>query len=31
MIYVYDKTQRENFNNLKIWIRESEKVIEGFK
>ncbi len=28
-IYVYDIAQRESFNNLKIWIRESEK--EGFK
>ena len=31
IIYVYDITQRESFNNLKTWIRESEQATEGFK
>ena len=31
IIYVYDITQRESFNNLKTWIRESDEASEGFK
>ena len=31
IIYVYDITQRESFNNLKTWIRESDQATQGFK
>ena len=31
ILYVYDITQRNSFNNLKTWIWESEQATEGFK
>ena len=31
IMYVYDITQKQTFDNLKSWIRQSEDSTEGFK
>ena len=31
IIYVYDITNKQSFDNLRTWIRESEETTEGFK
>ena len=31
IMYVYDITEKESFDNLKNWIRQSEESTEGFK
>ena len=31
IIYVYDITNKQSFDNLRAWIRESEETTEGFK
>ena len=31
IIYVYDITNKQSFDNLRTWIRQSEETTEGFK